>query len=173
MNMKIAAGLACMAVAFETAAATFIFETAAATAGTTTSNALILGSGTGAVGVTTAGLALGVVALKGLALAGLLIASRSRRAAVEIDSADTAFYALSASEPAQCYRRLICDLATGQMAKSENDIIVNLFDKDTAIESPKFEFATAAKLGKSHKNVAACELRYSCPLTGEQIQGLF
>ena len=89
------------------------------------------------------------------------------------DDSDAAFGVLANTEPAQCYRRLICDLATGAMPKSENDVIVSLFNRDASIESPKFEFVTAAKLGKQVKNVQVCELRYSCPLTGEQIQNLF
>ena len=89
------------------------------------------------------------------------------------DDSDAAFGVLANTEPAQCYRRLICDLATGAMPKSENDVIVSLFNRDASIESPKFEFVTAAKLGKQVKNVQLCELRYSCPLTGEQIQNLF
>merc|ERR1711936_436208 len=111
----------------------------------------------------------GVLLLKGLAVAGLAIAaSRARRAAIAVEEQDAAFALLAANEPAQCYRRLICDLATGGLEKSENDVIVNLFNKDASIESAKFEFVTAAKIGKKHKSVQTCELRYSCPLTGEQ-----
>merc|ERR1712083_531851 len=90
-----------------------------------------------------------------------------------VDETDSAFAVLAAQEPAQCYRRLICDLATGTLEKSENDVIVSLFNKDVGIESHKFEFATAAKLGKQAKSVQKCELRYNCPLSGEQIQKLF
>merc|ERR1712008_655005 len=71
----------------------------------------------------------GLVLLKGLALAAI-VASRSRRAAVAVDETDSAFSVLAAQEPAQCYRRLICDLATGSLEKSENDVIVSLFNKD-------------------------------------------
>merc|ERR1711935_630704 len=35
-----------------------------------------------------------------------------------------------------------------------------------ANEPAKFEFVTAAKIGKKHKSVQTCELRYSCPLSG-------
>lgn len=174
MNMKVAATVAVMACAMETAMATFIFETAAATGAT---SVLSLGVGTTTLSAGTAtALALGggIVLLKGLALGALAIAaSRSRRAAVSVDETDAAFSVLAAQEPAQCYRRLICDLATGSFEKSENDVIVSLFNKDTSISSPKFEFATAAKLGKQLKSVQQCELRYSCPLSGEQIQKLF
>ena len=105
-------------------------------------------------------------ALGALALA----AHRQRRATISIDETDVAFSVLAAQEPAQCYRRLICILATGSFEMSENDIIVSLFNKDTSIDSVKYEFANAAKLGKQWKSVQQCELRYSCPLSGEQIQ---
>jgi len=171
MNMKVATTVAVMACAMESAVATFLLSTAA----TGTTSVLSLGVGTTTLTAGTAGaLALtgGLVLLKGLALAAI-VASRSRRAAVAVDETDAAFSVLAAQEPAQCYRRLICDLATGSFEKSENDVIVNLFNKDTSIDSAKFEFATAAKLGKQLKSVQKCELRYSCPLSGEQIQKLF
>ena len=170
MNGFVLTSLAVIAVA-NIAQATFVLSTV----GTgTTSSVLSLGTATGTVSTGTALAALGgVVLLKGLALGALALASRNRgrRSAIEVD--DSAFGLLASTEPAQCYRRLICDLATGTMPKSENDVIVSLFNKEASIESPKFEFATAAKLGKQVKNVQVCEVRYSCPLSGEQIQNLF
>ena len=171
MNGFVIASLALIAVA-NIAEATFIFAAPAATATTgTTTTALTLGT-TGTAGTALA-LTGGLVLLKGLALGALLLASRNRgrRSPIEVD--DSAFGILASTEPAQCYRRLICDLATGTMPKSENDVIVSLFNKEAALDSPKFEFATAAKLGKQVKNVQVCEVRYSCPLSGEQIQSLF
>ena len=97
---------------------------------------------------------------------------RGRRAALDVEDSDAAFALLASTEPAQCYRRLICDLATGAMPRSENDVILSLFDKDAPIESQRFEFASAAKLGKQVQSVQLCEVRYSCPLTGSQIQQL-
>ena len=59
------------------------------------------------------------------------------------------------------------------MPKSENDIIVKLFDgKKAPVTSPKFDYDTAAEVGKALKSVQQCELRYSCPLDGEQISKL-
>ena len=166
MNGFVLTSLAVITVA-NIAQATFVLSTVGT--GTTTS---VLSLGTAG---TASALALtgGLVLLKGLALGALVLASnnRSRRSPIEVD--DSAFGILASTEPAQCYRRLICDLATGTMPKSENDVIVSLFNKEASIESPKFEFATAAKLGKQVKNVQVCEVRYSCPLSGEQIQNLF
>jgi len=172
--MKSACSLAVMACALESAAALFLV--AAPAAGVATGiTTLTLGTTTLTAGAAGAALLTGgVILLKGLALGALVVAaSRHRREALSVEQSDSAFSVLAASEPAQCYRRLICDLATGGLEKSENDVIVNLFNKDASIESAKFEFVTAAKIGKKHKSVQTCELRYSCPLTGEQIQKLF
>ena len=177
MNMKSCAALAVMACALESAAALFFVPATGVTAGLTTLEITGLGAGatvtSGAAGA--ALLTGGVLLLKGLALGGLALAAsqRHRRAALAVEEQDAAFALLAANEPAQCYRRLICDLATGGLEKSENDVIVNLFNKDASIESAKFEFVTAAKIGKKHKSIQTCELRYSCPLSGEQIQSLF
>merc|ERR1739844_329334 len=113
--------------------------------------------------------------LKVLALGALAVAARSKRDAEADanDTSDSAFALLAQQEPAQCYRRLICDLATGAFPASENDVIVEQFSDDEPIESFKFEFASAAKVGKALKAVEKCELRYSCPLSGAQIQKLF
>ena len=118
MNMKVATTVAVMACAMESTVATILLSTAAATG---TTSVLSLGVGTTVVTAGTAGaLALtgGLVLLKGLALAAI-VASRSRRAAVAVDETDAAFSVLAAQEPAQCYRRLICDLATGSFEMSE------------------------------------------------------
>jgi hypothetical protein len=78
------------------------------------------------------------------------------------------------SEPEQCFRRLICTLATGTVKPSEFDVIPKFLSrKEVSVESPEFEYSAAAKLGGKVKNVQACELRYSCPLTAEEIRSLF
>ena len=99
---------------------------------------------------------------------GLPLKKRSADEQSQQDELTFAF--LAQSEPQACYRRLICDLATGQLPQSENDIIVKLFDgKKADVTSPRFDFDTAAEVGKALKNVDACEIRYSCPFKGEQI----
>lgn len=172
--MKAAAALAILGCAMEATAIFPLFVTSgtAATVGTVTTGTSTLAIG-GGTAVAVGG---GILLLKGVALGALALAAasrRGRRAALEIDDTDAAFSVLANTEPAQCYRRLICDLATGSMPKSENEVILSLFNKDAPIESPRFEYATAAKLGKQTKSVNVCELRYSCPLSGDQIEKLF
>jgi len=139
---------------------TFIVGTTAATG--------VVTVGGGALG---AGILLGGVALlKGLLLLSLARRSRHRRSA-EQDYEDDAFLVLNNAEPAQCYRRLICDMAAG--AIPDQDKILSLFNKDVSPVSPKFEYSTAAKVGKLVKNAGLCELRYSCPLSTAEISKVF
>ena len=172
-------GVALVACAISSAAATFIGESIGLTAASAGNSAAFTGLlGGTAVGstlfVTSSGLLVGagILGLKAIALAGVLEnqAARGKRSAEETD---LAFVPIAVSEPAQCYKRFICDLATGAMPQSENDVILTLFNKPTSAESPKFAFASAAALGKSLRQVQACEVRYSCPLSGAQIQKLF
>jgi len=113
--------------------------------------------------VATLGLLGGVAILKGL-LIGQLVA-RSKRSAENNNEA--VFAVLNNAEPAQCYHRLICDLAAG--AIPDNNKILGLFNTEASPASAKFEYVTAAKVGKIVKNASACEIRYSCPLNTSDI----
>ena len=116
----------------------------------------------------TLGLLGGVALLKGLVL-GAAVARRGKRSAES--SEDAAFAVLNNAEPAQCYRRLICDMAAG--AVPDQDKILSLFNTEVSPASPKFEYVTAAKVGKLVKNAALCEVRYTCPLSSQEIAKLF
>ena len=159
MNSIFVAALAVVAVA-SIADATFVIGTVAAT----TAGAVTLSSAS----VASLGLLGGVVLLKGLLL-GAIVARRGKRSA-ESDQ-DAAFAVLSNSEPAQCYRRLICDMAAG--AIPDQDKILSLFNSEVSPVSPKFEYVTAAKVGKIVKNSGLCEVRYTCPLNTQEIAKLF
>jgi len=152
--------VACIALA-SVADATFVLSTAAATTGTVYT----------VTSASAASLALlgGVAILKGVVLAAALARSRGKRSAEEDN--DAVFSILAAQEPAQCYRRLICDLSAG--AIPDNNKITTLFNGEVSPVSAKFEFATAAKVGKIVKSAQLCEVRYSCPLSSQEIQKLF
>merc|ERR1711936_1062410 len=111
----------------------------------------------------------GAAVLKGLVL-GRALAGRKKRSAEE-DSEDAVFAVLTNAEPAQCYRRLICDMAAG--AVPDQDKILSLFNTEVSPVSPKFDYATAAKVGKMVKNAGLCEVRYSCPLSTAEISKVF
>ena len=143
--------------------------------------AAIIGGGAIIKGLAIAGVAGGAGAAVGSGRFGGR--GRGRRQADEATglSADTsvpsdeiAFAIVASTEPAQCYRRLICNLATGAMKPTELDVIPKfLTRKEVSVESPQFEFTNAAKLGSLAKDVKACEVRYSCPLSSEEIEKLF
>jgi hypothetical protein len=154
--MKYAIAALALAAAAE---ATFVIGTVA-----TTGTAVTLSA------ATTTSLALlgGVALLKGLVL-GAALSRRGKRSAEE--DQDAAFAVLAAAEPAQCYRRLICDLSAGVIP--DNDKIAQLFNGEVSVVSPKFEYVTAAKVGKLVKSAQICEVRYSCPLNTQEIQKLF
>jgi hypothetical protein len=164
MNGLAITGVALLALANLSEATFIIGTTAAATTGTT-----IAFSGGSAAAL---GLLGGAVLLKGLVLGAALLASRKRgRRDVEDTETEAAFAILTNTEPAQCYRRLICDLAAG--AVPDNDKILSLFNDDVSPLSTKFEYSTAAKVGKMVRNANLCEVRYSCPLSTMEIQKLF
>ena len=155
MNPMFVATLAIVALS-SLADATIVLTTATATVGATTLSAST---------VATLGLLGGVAILKGILIGSLLARRRGKRSA---ENNDEAVYAvLNNAEPAQCYHRLICDLAAG--AIPDNDKILSLFNNEASPVSPKFEYVTAAKVGKIVKNAALCEVRYSCPLTTVEI----
>lgn len=162
MNTKIVFVCATVAALAGVSQAIFFTSTAAGTAGTVT-----LSSGGAAA------LAVGGALLLKAAAVGLILASRGRRRGRRdaVEPVDT-FALIAQIEPEQCYRRLICDLATGKMADSDNNVILSLFNDDVTIEKPKFEFATAARLGKLAKDIKVCELRYSCPISGKELDEL-
>ena len=174
MNPKIYLGICLAACAVNSAVATIFATSLGLTAASAGSSAALTGlvGGTatgGTLFVTTAGFAVGagLLALKAIALDETL----SRRGKRSADSAlERTVSIIAAGEPQQCYKRFVCDLATGALPSSENDIILSLFNKPASIESPVFDFNTAAVLGKQLKNTVACEVRYNCPLTGAQIQ---
>ena len=131
---------------------------------TATAGAVTISAGSAALGLLG-----GAVILKSLVLAKLIASRRGKRSAEEDN--DAAFAILTNSEPAQCYKRLICDLSAG--AIQDKDQIITLFKGEVSPISPKFEFATAAKVGKIVKSSHLCEVRYSCPMSTVEISKLF
>merc|ERR1711981_1133237 len=127
--------------------------------GTGGTHVLLAGGTAGAV-APVAAVAGAAIPLKAAALLHLSESSRKKRSAEENDAI---FTTIAAAEPANCVKQLICDIATGTKP-SENDVILSLFENDTPVSSPKFDFAIAATLGKQFKSVEACELRYTCPV---------
>merc|ERR1712241_1391953 len=170
-NIKMKAFIAVLAVLSFSAFATAFELVSSATAGLSIP---LLAVGGASTGTTAAAIIPTITAMAGGALTGSSVIPglplKKRSADEQSQQDELTFAFLAQSEPQACYRRLICDLATGQLPQSENDIIVKLFDgKKADVTSPRFDFDTAAEVGKALKNVDACEIRYSCPFKGEQI----
>merc|ERR1739844_612050 len=91
---------------------------------------------------------------------------------------DSSFAIISQLEPAQCIRRLICDVASGALPADESDEVIlapfagtSLADADVASHS--FDYLVAVENGKNFGSVEKCELRYSCPLSAGQLRQIF
>jgi len=164
MNSVVIIAVVAMA-AFQGAEAQLITGTGALFTGTGGTHLILASGAAGTVGT--------VAAVGGAALllkaAALLALRESRGKRATENELDLAFVTIAAAEPQACVRRLICDLAAGP----ENNVILSLFNKETPADSPKFDFAVAAALGKQLKNVQACELRYSCSIDNNDLQKLF
>ena len=78
---------------------------------------------------------------------------------------------LEGTDPAHCFRRYICGLATGQLNKGNDDhlAILNLIPELPTNKSATFEYQIAASVGKTFKRLDACEEMYDCPLSGQEI----
>jgi len=180
MNPKICLALAVVAIATSPAAAilgTFAGETIAGSAALTFTG---LGATAGTTAfITPAGAALalgGGLLLKAAALGALSadgLGRRKRFAVENTEQTDLMISSIMSNEPQACYRRLVCDLATGAMPASSGDVILNLFKKPVDVTSARFDLATAAQVGKELKNTQACELRFSCPLSGASLAKIF
>jgi len=132
--------------------------------------------------ITPAGAALAIgggLLLKAAALGalGADLALRRKRFAVEDvrseEETDLMIASIMANEPQQCYRRLVCDLATGELPQNSGDVILSLFKKPVGVTSARFDLATAAQIGKDLKSSQTCEYRFSCPLSGAQLAKIF
>merc|ERR1712029_1253916 len=146
---------------------------------------------TNAAGVTTAtttllaapavtGLLVAAVIVKGIGLGLLLSEARGKRDVSGPKSLgrESSFAIISQLEPAQCIRRLICDVATGALPAAESDEVIlapfkgtSLADADVSAHS--FDYLVAQENGKNFKSVEKCELRYSCPLSAGQLREIF
>merc|ERR1712045_346226 len=92
----------------------------------------------------------------------------------EINELEYLFHSFEVSDPAHCFRRYICDLATGQMnEKISHQAIKNLFLSFDYSKSATFEYEVAFKFGQKLRSIQECEATYDCPLSGQQLDKLF
>ena len=92
----------------------------------------------------------------------------------EIDEVEFLFRQFEKDDPAHCFRRYVCDLATGKLNEKPSHTSINkLVQKVVQSKSATFEYGVAYKFGKSFKNLKQCEEIYDCPLTGQQLDQIF
>merc|ERR1712061_878276 len=146
---------------------------------------------TGAAGATTAtttllaapavtGLLGAAVIIRGIGLGLLLRGDRKKREVAGAKSLgiESSFSIISQLEPAQCIRRLICDVASGKLPADDSDEVILAPFKDTSladgdVASHSFDYLVAVENGKNFGSVEKCELRYSCPLSAGQLREIF
>ena len=160
MNSQCALFLACVAIAFQQCSSLGAFS--------------VIAGGTTVAALSAPATIAAILALKGALLGGILLGrARGRRDTSSntlLDKEDATFSVLASMEPAQCYHRLICDLATGAIdAPDGREMVAALTSSKVSPKSPKFEFSAAARFGQMVKDVSVCELRYSCPVSGEEL----
>lgn len=153
-----------------TASATLIISTTATATALTATQAASIIAGVGLIKAVAIGTVAGAALLASAARGG-----RGRREAETFnlnEENDAVFNIIKGSEPHECVQRLICDMATGLMPPSDNDIIMSLFESPEQVSesSSMFKFAQAAKLGKINRDIQKCELQYTCPIDGFEIE---
>lgn len=85
---------------------------------------------------------------------------------------------VSKSDPADCYRRLICDISTGEQQFTTNTMLI-LFENEATMsflpaqyQNPYYELNLASKVGKQVKSIEVCENLFKCPLSGHEIDSV-
>ena len=84
---------------------------------------------------------------------------------------------ITAFDPADCSRRLICNAATGDEQFQDVESVLEILPKDgdhISIELRKLsnQLMTAKKFGEMFTNVRACETTFKCPLSGFQYKDM-
>merc|ERR1712223_333574 len=138
---------------------------AAALAASNVAGAEAVATATSAIAATN--LLVGVGLLKAVVISGLALHASRNRGKRSVEENET-FAILAGAPNAQCTQRLICDLAAGAIEDKDN--LLSLFNEEASPVSHKFEFTSAAKVGKIVKKAQLCEIRYSCPLSTLEIQ---
>merc|ERR1712098_183126 len=121
------------------------------------------------IGTTIAGGAAGVAGGAVGAAIGSVPDGRKRR---QVDQKELPLEMLVSIEPDDCYKRIICSVATGKIDNERMRNVLKLFSEDegTMRASLSKKFVEAAHYGENRKNVAKCEHRYQCSLPMEIIQ---
>ncbi len=93
---------------------------------------------------------------------------------IEVDESERLFQYFEKTDPAHCYRRYICALASKQLHENPGHTIINnLTSNFKHTKSATFEYDIAAKIGHKFRSIDMCEEIYDCPITSKAMDKLF
>jgi len=79
------------------------------------------------------------------------------------------------SDPKDCFKRIICDIATGEKEYSIMSPLMNFVsdNEDQFVPAELKQFSSnltlAKKIGEAGKNIEICQDTFKCPFTGEEM----
>jgi len=94
---------------------------------------------------------------------------------IETNLISDGFNLMKNSDPSECFKRIICDVATGEKEYSTMTPYLNFVSDDEDQFVPKelkrfsFGLKMAKKIGEAGKNTDICQETFKCPFTGEEM----
>merc|ERR1711962_747364 len=85
------------------------------------------------------------------------------------------FNLMKNSDPSDCFKRIICDVATGEKEYSSMSPLLHFVSDDEDQFVPKelkkfsFDLKMAKKVGEAGKNTDICQETFKCPFTGDEM----
>jgi len=79
------------------------------------------------------------------------------------------------SDPSDCFKRIVCDIATGEKEYSIMSPLMNFVsdNEDQFVPADLKQFSSnlkfAKKIGEAGKNIEICQDTFKCPFTGEEM----
>jgi len=94
---------------------------------------------------------------------------------IETNLISDGFNLMKNSDPNDCFKRIICDIATGEKEYSMMSPLMNFVsdNEDQFVPPGLKEFSSnlklAKKIGEAGKNIDICQDTFKCPFTGEEM----
>jgi len=94
---------------------------------------------------------------------------------IETNLISDGFNLMKNSDPSDCFKRIICDVATGEKEYSIMAPLMNFVSDDedqfvpTELKRFSFDLKMAKKIGAAGKNTELCQETFKCPFTGEEM----
>merc|ERR1711962_280450 len=94
---------------------------------------------------------------------------------IEANLITDGFNLMKNSDPSDCFKRIICDVATGEKEYSIMTPLLNFVSDDEdqfvprELKNYSFDLKIAKKIGEAGKNTDICKETFKCPFTGEEM----